>query len=309
MFKRIYTKFNIATDFVTRVYFWGMLIASAISSEVTAYMENIFWQIGAWLFLGLVASPFLISFYNRFKLDFLVAMPLAIGFLGIMSYTTGKSFLLATSFFIITFISSFTLSALIRKCLPLQRHEIHLPPKRNVLRGSDGRILDEAASDSDSQEEQKIQESASTTPEYLSLQEAAILLAEKTQFTKDKLQWAARFPGRKTMQEMFWERDNPSKVHKETLDSATTIPLINLCLHMCRKMNVEICGTRPSFSKREVIPYEEIEYFDAEYKKLYLHIGRDTGSLIYNDVEVVKEDVARAIAKTNFDALISEINN
>lgn len=156
---------------------------------------------------------------------------------------------------------------------------------------------------------QEAPEHENTSPEYLSLQEATNILADETQFTREKLQWVAKFPGGAlSMKDVFWKRDNPSKVHKETLDEGTTIPLIHLCLHMLRKNNSTIYGTRPSFSNRDRIPFEEIKYFDADYKKLYSHIERDSGSLIYNEVEIVKDDLTHAIKNTDFAALIKEMN-
>ena len=65
---------------------------------------------------------------------------------------------------------------------------------------------------------------------------------------------------------------------------------------------------RPSFSNHCKIPYDEIKYFDADYKKLYSHIARDNGSLIYKDIGIRKEDLIDAIKKTDFDALIREMN-
>lgn len=144
--------------------------------------------------------------------------------------------------------------------------------------------------------------------DYVSLQEAATILAETMKFTPDKLQWVAPFPDSYPLDDMFWGRDNPELVHKETLDEATTIPLIQLCLHMCVKNKTPIYGKLPSYKQFSKIPYEEIKYFDTEYKKLYSDIARESTSLIYNEVGVERKDLVESMGNTDFEALFKEMN-
>jgi len=151
-------------------------------------------------------------------------------------------------------------------------------------------------------------EISESKPIYLSLQEAAQFLSETINLPKSILPWIPRFPGVKTMSEMFWERDNPSNVHGEVLDKEMTIPFINLCLYMLKKNNLEVYGKNPLSKDNSSIPYEVINYFDVDYKKIYSHIGRDSTSLIYNEVEVLKDDLVKAIKNTDVDVLLKEIN-
>lgn len=145
---------------------------------------------------------------------------------------------------------------------------------------------------------------------YISLQEAAEFLS-KSNFIKnrprDQIEHSSCINPADPVAQAFWERDNPAKIHKETLPKGT-VGLINLTLHMCRKNNVKIYGKRPSFSDYSIINFEEIRYFSSDYTELYPDRSRDKASLIYNNVSIKKENFEYAINNTDetgFDQILS----
>lgn len=259
------------------------------------------------------------NFFEKFNLftdcasrvSFWISIATSVISSGVFAYMT--DFVLNIILYIVLAISSgvgtFIIISLIWKWLaPKPEGEIVLPQTRVLRKLPDGQILDEPASVTESQEAQNIQEPAVASPEYLSLQKAASILAEAKQFTSDDLLWVADFPGNDPLEEMFWNRDNPELTHKETLDKSVTIPLIHLCLHVCKKNNTPLYGKIPSFKGFREIPYKNIKYFDADYEKLYSDIARESTDLIYNDVRIVGDDLVSAIKNTDFDALIKEMN-
>lgn len=159
-----------------------------------------------------------------------------------------------------------------------------------------------------SQEPLEPEQVKETHPVYLSLQDAASFLLKNSQITSDMLPHIAKFPTSVSIEDIFLKRDNPDIVHTEILDEITTIPLINLCLHMFKKNNLKVYGQKPLSDENIPIQYEYIKYFDADYKKLYSDIERQSSKLIYNNISVMQNDLNHAIKNTDLDGLLGEMN-